>query len=351
MLLKTFLYIAFVDEFLEAASEQVFGGFDLLINSFLKNREFIREKKILFQFSIIPFLISQIQMETNIEALYIKLNIFTEVFYGVYGDEDNSEAEEDETSLTSNLTASQEALKQVLASQIYRMCFDLMKNPDTQVFAFCSKLMRQLFQRIIYKLENESALELMEVLCEKILNDSNYKSIDTDEDNPEVLSVNMFGLIFYALAQDSELVYRLININILTKIYDVLQEYDNGEPIDEVFGVLNLIVEILYKFAKTESLDKVIAFSSNLLSDLLSYFLALKDIASFGEIYVDEVMNIIYYISRIIKFGKQHPKLSLDQTVDLSTFDWELLTILDQKLEKSVVKTRKKIKKLRRMLK
>ena len=135
MLLKTFLYIAFVDEFLEAASEQVFGGFDLLINSFLKNREFIREKKILFQFSIIPFLISQIQMETNIEALYIKLNIFTEVFYGVYGDEDNSEAEEDETSLTSNLTASQEALKQVLASQIYRMCFDLMKNPDTQVFA------------------------------------------------------------------------------------------------------------------------------------------------------------------------------------------------------------------------
>ena len=354
MLLKTFLYVGFVNEFLEAASEQVFEGFDMLINSFLKSKEFIAEKKWLFQYSVIPFLIDHIENEQNIEALYIKINIFTEVFYGVYGDEDNSDSNSEEEN-TQDLNPENDSDKSLLAEKIYRMCFNLMKHEDNQIFAFCSKLMRQLFQRVVYKLDNNSASELMKVLCEKIMNESDNKSENSDDDEeeeqPEVLSVNLFGLIFYALAQDSDLVYGFIDIDILSKILDLLMEYDNGEPIDEVFGVLNLIVEILYKFAKTDSLDRVVVFSGSVLSELLTYFLNLKNIASFGEIYVDEVMNIIYYISRIICLGKKHSKISLDEKIDLKSFDWALLTSLDQNLDKQALKTRKKINKLRRMIK
>ena len=290
MLFKTFLYIGFVDEFLDSNSEQVFSGFDQLLNSFLKSREFISAHKDLFQFSVIPFLVDQISEEANIEALYIKLNIFTEVFYGVYGEEDNSEDNSDDEA--SEVPKDPE--RNFLAESIYKMCFKLMQNEDAQVFAFCSKLMRQLFQRVIYKLDNKSAKDLMEVLCKRIMRPSSE-----EEDSREVLSVNMFGLIFYALAKNSDLVYGLLDIGILEKVLDLLTEYDNGEPIDEVFGVLNLIVEIVYKFAKTDSLDRHVSVNSTLIIDLLAYFLRLKDIASFGVIYVGEVVNIIYYLTNI----------------------------------------------------
>jgi hypothetical protein len=336
------MYIGFVDEFLDSASEQVFSGFDQLINSFLKSREFIEWHKDFFQFSVIPFLIDQISSESNIEALYIKLNIFTEVFYGVYGDEDNSDENSDDDS--SEIQMDKE--REYLAQSIYKMCFGLMQNKDPQVFAFCSKLMRQLFQRAIFKLDNQSAWDLMEVLCKRI-----QSKPTNDEDCPELLSVNMFGLIFYALAKDSDLVYRLLEINILEKILDVLTEYDNGEPIDEVFGVLNLIVEIIYKFTKTDSLEQVITFNSDLMSDLLSHFLSLKDIYNFGVIYVGEVINIIYYISSIICYSHNHSKLNTTRKIDMKEFDWDLLYLLDQKLEKDAVKTRKKINKLRKLIK
>ena len=175
-------------EFLESTSEQVFSGFDQLINSFLKSREFIASHKDLFQFSVIPFLVDQISSETNIEALYIKLNIFPEVFYGVYGDEDNSEENSDEES--SEIPKDPE--REFLAQSIYKMCFRLMQNRDPQVFAFCSKLMRQLFQRAIYKLDNKSAWDLMEVLCKRITLEP-----EDEEDSHEVLSVNMFGPVSY----------------------------------------------------------------------------------------------------------------------------------------------------------
>ena len=336
------MYIGFVDEFLDSASEQVFSGFDQLINSFLKSREFIESHRDFFQFSVIPFLIDQISSENNIEALYIKLNIFTEVFYGVYGDEDNSDENSDEESSDIQMDPERE----YLAQNIYKMCFALMQNKDPQVFAFCSKLMRQLFQRAIYKLNNQSAHDLIEVLCKRIKNKPS-----NDEDCPEVLSVNMFGLIFYALAKDSDLVYKLLEIGILEKILDVLTEYDNGEPIDEVFGVLNLIVEIIYKFAKTDSLDRMITLDHALMSDLLSHFLSLKDIYNFGVIYVGEVINIIYYISSIICISKKYSKLNTSSPIDLKEFDWDLLYLLDQKLEKDAVKTRKKINKLRKLIK
>jgi hypothetical protein len=336
------MYIGFVDEFLDSASEQVFSGFDQLINSFLKSREFIEFHRDFFQFSVIPFLIDQISSETNIEALYIKLNIFTEVFYGVYGDEDNSDENSDEESSDIQMDPERE----YLAQSIYKMCFALMQNKDPQVFAFCSKLMRQLFQRAIYKLDNQSAWDLIEVLCKRIQNKPR-----SDEDCPEVLSVNMFGLIFYALAKDSDLVYKLLEIGILEKILNVLTEYDNGEPIDEVFGVLNLIVEIIYKFAKTDSLDRMITLDHSLLSELLSHFLSLKDIFNFGVIYVGEVINIIYYISSIVCISKTYSKLNTSSPIDLKEFDWDLLYLLDQKLEKDVVKTRKKINKLRKLIK
>lgn len=342
MLFKTFLYIGFVDEFLDSTSEMVFSGFDQLINSFLKSREFIAFHKNLFQFSVIPFLVDQISQEADIEALYIKLNIFTEVFYGVYGDEDNSEENSDEES--SDVEKDPE--RNYLAQQIYKMCFQLMKNEDPQVFAFCSKLMRQLFQRAIFKLDNDSASELMSVLCARIRHSSKG-----EEDSPEILSVNMLGLIFYALAKNSDLVYGLLKIGILEKILDVLTEFDNGEPIDEVFGVLNLIVEIIYKFAKTDSLENLVSMNGSLLGELLSYFLAWKHINNFGVIYVGEVVNIIYYISNIMKLSSSHSRLTITEKVNLKDFDWELLYILDQTLDKETVKTRKKINKLRKLIK
>lgn len=342
MLFKTFMYIGFVEEFLDSTSEQVFSGFDQLINSFLKSKEFIAAHKDLFQFSVIPFLVDQIANETNIEALYIKLNIFPEVFYGVYGDEDHSEENSDEEASDEH----EEPERKYLAQSIYKMCFKLMQNKDPQVFAFCSKLMRQLFQRVLYKLDNQAASDLMDVLCQRI-----QLEPESDEDSPEVLSVNMFGLIFYALAKDSDLVYRLLQIRILKKILDFLTEYDNGEPIDEVFGVLNLVVEIIYKFAKTDSLDRLVSIDSAIISDLLSHFLNLKQIYSFGVIYVGEVINIIYYISNIIQLSTKYSKINLTSSINLKEFDWELLYILDQKLDKDVIKTRKKINKLRKIIK
>lgn len=338
MLARVFMYIGFVDEFLDAASEQVFGSFDLLINSFLQKADFINVRRDLFHFSVIPFLVDQIRAETRIEALYIKLHIFTEVFYGVYDDEDFSASGEGPTEL--------DAASTEVARRVYDMCFALMQQPDPRVFAFCAKLLRQMFQRMIVRLDVPGSNKLMKVLCNRIQDMENE-----DEDSPPPMSVSMFGLIFYALANHSDLVYQLMEVNLLKRIADVLSEFDNGEPIDEVFDVLNLVTEILYKFAKTDSFDRTLTLDGVLLGDLLSYFLALKNIDQFGEIYVDEVMNIVYYLSRLLIHAPNQPKLTMISPPNLRSFDWDLLNILDGKLDPSAHKSRKKINKLRRALK
>lgn len=337
MLARVFMYIGFVDEFLDAASEQVFGSFDMLINSFLQRADFINARKELFHFNVIPYLVDQVRAETRIEALYIKLHIFTEVFYGVYDDEDFSASGEAPAEL--------DAPSSEVARRVYDMCFALMQQPDPRVFAFCAKLLRQLFQRMIVRLDVPGSTRLMAVLCDRI------EHLETlEEDVAPPMSVSMFGLIFYALANHSDLVYRLMEVNLLRRISDVLSEFDNGEPIDEVFDVLNLVTEILYKFAKTDSFDRTLSLNGNLLGDLLSYFLALKNIDKFGEIYVDEVMNIVYYLSKLMMLAPRQAKLQVEGLPALRSFDWDLLNILDAKLDPSAHKSRKKINKLRRSL-
>jgi hypothetical protein len=348
MMLKIFFYIAFVDEFLNFSIEQLFGGLNKLFNFFLGNRELIRENKTFFQLSVMPFLIDHILIETNIEALYIKINIFTEIFEGVYEDEDNSERDEQDSGV--DLTDENPETK-AISLKIYQMCLKLMNSNDLGIFSACCKLMRQLFQRVILVLDDKMNQKLMTFLCEKLNEQFEKSNKDEDEEDcSETYFINIFGLIFFTLNGKSQLIYKLLQIDLFSKIIHVLNENEAMNS-DETNGLLNLTLEILYKFAKMDKLEKHIVLDSNNMIILLKYFLSQENILKFDAIYIDEVMNIIYYLTRIILLSENHEMLSLTEPVSVKKFNWKLLKLFDKKIGKNNLKIRKKIDKLKHFLK
>lgn len=348
MMMKIFFYIAFVDEFLNFSVEQLFGGLNKLFNFFLGNRELIRENRAFFQLSVMPFLIDHILIETNIEALYIKINIFTEIFEGVYEDEDNSERDEQDSEEHS---PDNNPETKAISLKIYQMCLKLMNSKDSGIFSACCKLMRQLFQRVILVLDEKMSQKLMTFLCDKLNEqfDKNSKEED-EEDWSETYLINIFGLIFFSLNGNSQLIYKLLQVDLFSKIVYVLNE-NEGMNSDEAHGLLNLILEILYKFAKVDNLKKHVVLDSNNIAVLLKYFLSQENILEYDAIYIDEVMNIIYYMTRIILISDDHEMLSLTESISLKKFNWKLLKLLDKKIGKNNLKIRKKIDKLKHFLK
>lgn len=232
-----------------------------------------------------------------------------------------------------------------LSMAIFDFCVSLLVQEDPQMKLNALKICRSFLERKIVLTSSLETLKIIRFLA-GMLSPSSSKEDETDIGNSNSFSLNIFALLFYFLADNSELISEYQSMKLFDSCVQMLVEFKQNEQINEFFEFLNLYLEIVHKKTKQEDPSSDLSLNGQTLSALLDY-IALNSEA-FCPFMTSELVNIFYYSLCIIAQSRQSKAPILTSSVNLRNLKFKELPLFKQEIDRPQVL--KKIGKIEELL-
>jgi serine/threonine protein kinase len=288
---------------------------DLYLNCIeliLRSDEILQRSHQFFANSVIGGLVQNVFDDSKLECRNLKFKIFIEVFNKVW-------------------TESDTRVHPVQAKNIFEFCIHALCEMDLETITGSLKVIRNLLEKNLISICKIEPNNLLHLLSVKI------------KENPETyVGFNSFGILFYILAEFSNFIYDYQKEGYFELTVNYLLAFSECEQFEEIFGFLNLYLEILHKLIKTKQTSQPIFFKGDTISQLLSFLD--NTIIKLNHIYIEDIINIVYYIICITLNGVRQKVLIYDPPICKSSFTFVALPFFGKSIQMTEASKKKFIK-------
>lgn len=258
------------------------------IELFLRSDEVLHKNHFFFLNLLTNTLIPSIVNEPKAEVRELKFKIFMELCHKIWSEEDTQ----------SNVPK---------GMAILEFCVQILQHKSFEMQSGALKVLRNLFERNLLSCGHVDSKRILKLFVDKM------KDKDT-----AFISFHSFGVLFYILAEFSYHIYDYQKEGLFDLGVNYMLAHSDCEQFEEIFGFLNLYLEITHKLIKTRQYSQIIVLNGTVVSRLLKFL----DVVApkLGPIYLEDIINIVYYVLCILVNGTKSKALRIEGELDGSAF-------------------------------